>query len=237
MQKAISSPSLRHYRYLILLAMLNACVLSASTSLGYKLTALFGVHLYGTTLIFPLTYLLGDVIAEVYGYRISKIIIWQSMICCLVTAALVSIIVYIPGPSDWHHQDAYLSTLGSSLRIAAASAIGVLSGALVNAYAISKWKVLLNGRYFWLRSIGASGIGEAILTIVSVLIGFIGRSNLHDISYIIISAYIFKLSCSVIAAYPATLLVAFLKKHEEIDAYDKNIDFNPFKLNSHKNEG
>lgn len=220
----------KHNKYLILLAMLNAVVLATSTVVGYKPVSLFGATEYGTTILFPVTYFLQDAITEVYGYKVARQIVWGSMICTLVSAALLVFIVHLPAPATWPNKHAFNVVLDPMLRVAIASVLGSLLSSFVNIYLLSKWKILVKGKYFWLRSLTSTAFGELILTISSVLIGFIGRASFLEIAVIIFNAFLFKVVCTSIIIYPEVILVKFLKKAENLDVYENNIDFNPFKF-------
>ncbi len=219
----------KQYKYLYFLAMLSAVSLSTSTVLGYKAVNLFGITEYGTTILFPITYFFQDVITEVYGYRISRHLIWGGLICSIISASMLVFVVHLPPPKNWKLQAEYNVVLDPMLRVAFASVIGIILSSFINIYAIAKWKIIYHGKYFWLRSLTSTAIGEFVLTASSVLIGFIGRASLKEIASIILFAYLFKLIYSTFAVYPATLLVNFLKMKEKIDVYDYDTNFNPFK--------
>jgi uncharacterized integral membrane protein (TIGR00697 family) len=106
----------------------------------------------------PLWFVLGDVIAEVYGYKAARHVIWMAIICQFIFALSCAILISFDSPDGWANQGAYNQVLGKLPRVAFASFFAIVSGAFINAYAISKWKILLHGKYFWLRSLGASAV-------------------------------------------------------------------------------
>lgn len=218
-------------KYLLLLAMLSAVILTTSTVVGYKPVSFFGVIEYGTTILMPVIYFLQDTITEVYGYKVSRQIIWTSMICALVSAALLVFIVHLPSPATWDKKKAFDIVLDPMLRVAIASVFGILLSSFINVYLLSKWKILVKGKYFWLRSLTSTAFGELVLTIISVFIVFIGKVSFLEVSVIILNAFLFKVICTSIIIYPEVLLVNFLKKEENLDFNETNIDFNPFKFN------
>ena len=218
------------YKFLILLAMLNAVTLATSTVLGYKQVIFAGIIEYGTTILFPATYFFQDVITEVYGYKISRQIIWGAMFCALVSASMLVLVVHLPAESSWKYQKDFDTVLDPMLRVAIASTIGTLFSSFINIYLLAKWKILVKGKYFWIRSLTSTAIGELILTVVSVLIGFIGRADFHSILNIILYAFLFKVFFSFIGIYPEVILVRFLKKSEGLDTFDYGTNFNPFKF-------
>jgi uncharacterized integral membrane protein (TIGR00697 family) len=180
--------------------------------------------------ILPLTFFCSDVITEVYGYKLSRQIIWAGICCELIFAIICAELSKLPSPSYWQYSFAYNEVLGKLPRIFLAGFIGRVCGLFSNIYIISKWKILLKGKSFWLRSLGSSAVGEAVFTILSVLIIFTGTLSFPKIFSIIILAYFYKLIFSPLAIIPATICANFLKKSESVDVYDSSTNFNPFKI-------
>src|SRR5205823_14289537 len=129
---------------------------------------------------------------EVYGYPVTKKIVLYGFICDLIFGILTVFICHIPSISE-SQTIAYMQVLGLLLREVVAQMIGVLSGAFINIYLISRWKMITNGRYFWLRSIGSSTIGEAIMLVISVLIAFAGVLPYSELFRLIVYAYVYKI--------------------------------------------
>lgn len=218
------------YRYLLILAVLNTMVLCTSNVVAYKLTMIGPFLESANTIMFPLTYVFGDVIAEVYGYKVARHIIWISLFACLLSGLLVTLAVQLPAPNFWHDQQIFIDSIGSSFRVAVSSVVGVVTGAFINAYALTKWKILTRGRLFWLRSLSSTAIGEAVLTVVSVIICFAGKLDASQMIWITYAAYLYKLVFAIIVTIPLVFLVKFLKQKEGIDVFDYHTDFNPFKI-------
>jgi queuosine precursor transporter len=219
-------------KYIILLAMLYLTAFIFPLMLAYRMVHLGPFLLPGGTLFFPLSYFLGDVIAEVYGYSFSRQLVWSAILCQLIAGAFITLVLHLPTPTYWHAEADFVLVLGNSLRYAFASTIGNFFGEFINVYLISKSKILLKGKHFWLRSLAATCIGEGTLTIVVFFITFVGITNTHHVIDLMLSAYTFKMLFSIIGVLPATFLVFFLKQAEGIDAYDHAINYNPFKLSS-----
>lgn len=172
------------YQYLMLLAMIYIAVDITSMAFAYKIIVIKNVVLAACSLIFPLTYSIMDVIAEIYGYQLAKKVIWYGFICDFIFATLALFLSHLPS-HDPSQTGVYVQVFGLLLRAVIAQMAGVLIGAFVNIHFLLKWKILTRGRYFWLRSIGASTIGEAIMLIISVLIALIGVISLRQLIILI----------------------------------------------------
>ena len=188
-------------------------------------------------MIFPATYFFGDVIAEVYGYQVSRQLIWITLACEFVFTILVSQLIRVPSPHFWNHQQYYDFVFSNLWRVAVAHLIATPFGMFVNAYAITKWKVLIRGRYFWVRSICSTAVGELLFTSIAVIVvmGTGAHMSTDHILNIIGSTYLYKLVYAVITVIPAVLLVKVLKRAEGIDIYDTDTNFNPLKFNIDRN--
>lgn len=207
--------------YLLFIVMMYISIDLASMVFAYKVIEVAGVVAIASSLIFPLTYSIMDVIAEVYGYKIAKKVVFYAFICDLVFSLLTLFISYIPSITQ-QESLAYKQVLGSLLRAVVAQAIGVLTGALFNIYLISKWKLMCKGRYFWLRSIGSSMAGEAVMLIISVLVALIGVLSINQLIRLIIYTYIYKIIFAVVAAPMISLIAVFLKNTSYVDS-QKNL--------------
>ena len=198
------------YDYLLLIVMIYMAIDLSSMVFAYKIIEIGPIVSAASSLIFPLTYSIMDIIAEVYGYRTAKKIIWYAFACDFIFATLVLAISHIPSASQ-SETVVYIQVLGPLLRAVAAQTIGVLSGAFINIHLISKWKIMTNGRYFWLRSIGSSTIGEAIMLVISVFIALLGVLSISKIFQLIIYTYIYKIIFAIVAAPFISIIAAMLK--------------------------
>jgi queuosine precursor transporter len=228
MELNASSPKyFQYYTYIATLYVVSQLITSV---LAYRLIA-FGSYMEpGGIIIFPLSYFLGDVIAEVYGYKLARQAIWSAFMCLSLYSIIVSVVIHMPHPADWHNQENFISVLGMSTRAAIATIIGVTSGAFLNAYIISKWKILAHGRYFWFRSLVANATGELIVTCIIASTLFIGILPASHMFAMMVHMYIFKMIYGIIIVFPIWILVRFLKKSEGVDAYDYHTNFNIFKF-------
>lgn len=223
-------------RFIILLAMLYVITFVIPIMLGYRMVHLGWLLEPGGTLIFPASYFFGDIIAEVYGYQLVRQLIWSALFCQMALAIFITVVLHLPYPHYWHEEIDFQIVLGHSLRYAFASTIGNFFGEFVNAYLITKCKILLKGRFFWLRSLGSTCFGELALTIVVFIITFSGITSNAHVMQLVISAYLFKVIFAAIAVVPASYLVKFLKRAENIDVYDYSTNFNPFKFSIEEKE-
>jgi len=182
----------------------------------------------GGTLLFPLSYIFGDILTEVYGFNRSRKVIWLGFASAALMSATLALVGSLPPAQGWHHQEAYEAILGTTPRIVAGSLAAYWSGEFLNSFVLAKLKVLTKGRWLWTRTIGSTLAGEALDTAVFAVIAFAGVLETPLLVTLIISNYVFK--CGVeIALTPATYaVVSWLKKVEGTDWYDRDTDFNPF---------
>lgn len=223
------------YQYLTFLIMLYMTIKLITVTLIYKIITIGPFSASVSTLIIPLWFLIGDIIAEVYGYKIARHVIWIAIICQFIFSFICIALISFHSSPDWGDQEAYNYVFGKLPRVAFASFLAIISGAFVNAYALSKWKILLCGKYFWLRSLGASAIGEFIFTAVAYFSEFFGVTSLLDLLKLMTISYVIKLILNPILVIPSTIAVFVLKKLENTDVYDHNTNFNPFKISLEEN--
>lgn len=210
---------------MIQLSFLLACHL-----LVHKLVLIGGVVFSASTLVFPFTYFFGDVIAEVYGYKVSRQLIWATFFCMLLFDLIPALLIRLPSPAFWHFGPDYSTVVGQLPRTFLGDFIAINVGQFVNVYALTKLKVLMNGRNFPLRSLLSTLIGEGVFTILAFMIMFFGVNNIHVIIEAMLFSYIFKAICAFVAVYPAYLFSNYLKYTEQIDVFDVSTNFNPFSL-------
>jgi uncharacterized integral membrane protein (TIGR00697 family) len=194
-------------------------------------TIQFGsVVLQAADLIFPITYILGDVLTEVYGYKRARKAIWIGFSCSLFAVMAITLGQYLPAQGDWHDQAAYDAILGSQWRIVAASFTAYLFGEFMNSYVLAKMKIWTNGKYLWTRTIGSTIVGQAFDTSIFLTLAFYGVMPTEVLISLIGFQWLFKV-CYETAATPLTYLVVnYLKRHEGIDVYDRETKFSPFAL-------
>lgn len=217
-----------HYKYFLILTAFYITISITSLVLTYRLVVFGPFVLHGGSVIYPLSYILGDVITEVYGYKLSRQLIWISIICGFLFSFIAIIVIHLPAPGFWHNQKSFIQVLGHSLRFTTGGSIGVFVGSFVNIYIISKTKIYLHGKYFWLRGFFSSTFGEAIQSLIVVPFGFLGVVPLLKVITIMFTAFSFKMIYNLLAIGPANYLANYLKKREGIDIYDFDTKFTPF---------
>lgn len=215
--------------YVLILGMVNITISLAADIVAYKLVNLGPALLPGAPLILSLTYIIGNIVTEVYGYNVAKKIIWLTLVCELFFAISIKLIIHLPSPIFWHQHHSYNGIIDPLLRFVLAGVLAVISSSFINIYIISKWKILMKGRHFWLRSLGSSAIGGFILVLVTILVGFSGSLHWSKLIHMILSVYSIEVLYSLLGVWPASIIVGFLKLEEQLDVYDIATNFNPFK--------
>lgn len=216
---------------LMLFAMLYITADLASNVVLYKQVQIGQALFPGGVFVVPFIYCLSDVIAETYGFNVSKWIIWLGIICDFVFVFFVTNILSLPSPSNWTYQGDFNVVFGSLLRANLASVLGIICGSFINIYILSKFKVLLRGKYFWLRSIAASMTGELIVLITALPILYWGVVPGSHILQMGVSEYILRLMYAIVITVPASIIVGIVKSQLKLDTYDIGVNYNPFRLN------
>jgi queuosine precursor transporter len=184
----------------------------------------------GAIVIFPLSYLAGDVLTEVYGYARTRRVIWIGFIAAVLMAVVLLIVQYLPPASDWPFQRSYEQILGVVPRIVIGSIAAYWAGEFANSFAMAKMKVWTNGKMLWSRTIGSTVIGQAIDSIVFATIAFAGTVPIKILISIVGSIYLFKVLYEAAATPLTYLVVNSLKRAEGVDVYDRNTNFSPFRF-------
>jgi uncharacterized integral membrane protein (TIGR00697 family) len=218
------------YKAFSLLAMIYITVILAADVLIYKIATCGSITITVGSLVTPFWFIITDIIAEVYGYQLTRRLIWSGIACSALFTLVCSTLIQFPSPSFWHYQAAYDQVLGKLPRVLLGYIAGVIIGGFANTYLITKWKILTRGKYFWLRSIGSSGAGQLTFTVVTICLDLIGVMPFEKVIQLITISFTIKLIVTTLVALPSTFFVKYLKKLENIDVYDYNTDFNPFKL-------
>jgi len=203
-------------------------ILMVSNTVAVKITHLGSFYFDGATILFPLTYIFGDILTEVYGYKRSRIVVWLGFAACLIMSFTYWLVGILPAAEDWQQQEAYMAILGQTPRIVVASLLAYLGGEFINAFILAKVKIATQGRYLWLRTISSTIAGQGVDTVFFVTIAFAWVIPFDLLCYMMLSNYIFK-TCFEIIATPFTYAaVNLVKKAEAVDYYDLDTNFNPF---------
>lgn len=180
--------------------------------------------------IYPLTYAVSIMLTEVYGYAMSRRVIWCSFICNIIIAVIIMLAVALPAAATWHEQEQYAAILGRAPRLLGASFGAFLIGEFIGTYILAKLKVFTAGKYLWLRTLGATSIGQIIDSMAFTTIAFMNIVSWRNIIILGISAYWCKMVYQIILTPGIYAVARWLKKQEQVDIFDRNTNFNPFNL-------
>lgn len=184
----------------------------------------------GTVTLFPLSYLFGDVLTEVYGFARARFVIWLGFICNLIAIGAIYITMILPPASGWDGQAAYERILGYSPRLLLASFAAYLVGEFLNSYVLAKMKILTGGRWLWMRTIGSTLVGEAADSLVFITIAFGGTLPADALVRLMVTAWLVKTAYEVLATPLTYAIVNYLKRKEQVDVFDYDTNFSPFGL-------
>ena len=218
----------RRFRYYDLLVHIFVVVLLVSNLVGQKITAIGPFRISGAQLLFPITYIFGDVFTEVYGYGSSRRAIWIGFFASALLVAMGKFTVWLPAAPGWHDQEAYQKVFNFVPRLMTASLIAYWSGEFTNFYVLAKMKIWTNGRYLWTRTVGSTVAGQAVDTTVVMILAFGGSLTASLIANLILSGYLAKVLYEVLATPLTYKIVNFLKRREGVDTFDRGTNFNPF---------
>ncbi len=193
----------------------------------------FGTQIFGAgILFFPLSYVLGDVLTEVYGYARARRVIWAGFAAVIFMAAMAWVVVALPPADIWEGQAAYVEVFGLTPRIVLASIIAFWAGELANAFVMARMKVWSKGKNLWQRTIGSTIVGQGVDSILFYPIAFLGVWTTSAVVTVLITNYILKVLWEALLTPVTYFVVGKLKKIEGVDVYDEDTDFNPFSLRS-----
>jgi uncharacterized integral membrane protein (TIGR00697 family) len=218
-------------RYFDVMVALFVAVLIISNIASTKILALWKFTFDGGTILFPLSYIFGDILTEVYGFSRSRRVIWLGFFSALLMSLVFYIVQILPAAGDWNNQEAYESILGFVPRIVMASLIAYFAGEFTNSIILSRLKVAMKGKFLWVRTISSTLIGEGIDTFVFCMIAFYGSLPNHLLGAVILSNYIFKCGVEILFTPLTYKIVGLLKRSEQMDVFDHGVSYNPFRLN------
>jgi queuosine precursor transporter len=219
---------LRQFRYLDRLIIVFVTVLLVSNIVAPKLVRVGPFLFSGAQLLFPITYIFGDVFTEVYGYAASRRAIWSGFFASALLSTLTAIIITLPAAPDWHGQAAYEEVLGMTPRIFVASLIAYWVGEFANSFVMARLKVATRGRFLWMRTIGSTMVGQAVDSALVMTIAFVGIYSAKQIMTLIMSGYLFKVIYEAAATPVTYIVVGTLKRREGVDILDTDTNFSPF---------
>ncbi|MDD6284838.1 MAG: queuosine precursor transporter [Firmicutes bacterium] len=210
--------------FLTLTAVYVTCLLLSNLIAG-KICSFFGISLPAAVILFPVTYILGDVLTEVYGYKKAKSVIWLGFGCSLFAVIIYMITIALPGASFFENQSAFAAVLGTTPRVALASFVGYLAGELINSMVLSRLKVMTKGKLLWVRTIASTVIGEFIDSFIFISISFFGTMSNSALFKMILFQYLFKTVYEIVFTPVTYAVVRWIKNKESVDTYDHGIKY------------
>lgn len=218
----------KNFKHLGTIGVFFVAVLLISNVASTKIVDFGWFAFDGGTLLFPLSYIFGDILTEVYGYKKARGVIWLGFFCALLMSIVFIVVGQLPASPDWGNQAAYDAILGLTPRIVLASLVAYLAGSFSNSFTLAKLKIFTKGKMLWTRTIGSTIIGEFVDSTIFILIAFWGVLPGTLLVTLIVSNYIFKTVIEILFTPATYRAVKILKKSEDYDHYDKGTNFNPF---------
>jgi uncharacterized integral membrane protein (TIGR00697 family) len=227
----------RSYRWLPFITALFVTTLITSNIIAVKLVNLFGLFVPAAVILFPIAYIFGDVLTEVYGYAHARQVIWTGFFCNLVAVIAIWLGGLLPAAPFWAAgnfatsqtaQQAYQAILGAAPRLLLASFIAYLIGEFLNSFVLAKLKLKTAGKFLWIRTIGSTLIGQGADSAVFITIAFVGIIPANGLVLAILSQWFLKTAYETIATPLTYVVVNALKKAENEDYFDRDTNFNPF---------
>jgi len=235
-----STLSAHRFRYYDFLMAATCVVIVCSNIIGAGKVAMIGGVSFGAgILFFPLSYVAGDVLTEVYGYARARRVIWAGFAAAAFAAGMAAFITWIPPAPDWNvdvggisKQDAFALNFGQAPRIVAASCFAIWAGELANSFVMAKMKIASGGKHLWRRTIGSTAVGQGVDTILFYPLAFAGFWSPELLMKVMATNYVLKVAWEAFLTPVTYRIVGFLKRAEGVDVYDKETDFTPFSVKS-----
>lgn len=215
-------------RYYDLIGGLFVAILLISNIAATKLVGFGNFPFDGGTFLFPLSYIFGDILTEVYGFARARRVIWLGFAANVLAALTFAVIAALPPASIWPNQEAFELILGVVPRIVLASMIAYLVGEFTNSVILAKLKVATKGKHLWTRTIGSTLVGEAVDTTLFVIIAFYGVIPTNELWLMMAFNYVFKCGVEIVLTPATYALVGFLKRKEQVDVFDTDTRFTPW---------
>lgn len=226
----ISIKRANHFRFFPLLAMIFGCALVATNIASSKLIEIFGMTLSGGTGSYELTYCLGGIITEVYGYKRARQLIWGAIACNLIVLIFISLSIYLPASPHWPHQDQYASVLGAMPRVIGASLFSFFCSEFLNSYMVAKLKIIHKGKKLWFRIILSSLIAMTVDNFMFLTLCYLGTIPVSHILGLLNKNYIISLLFEWSSIPIVAKISKKLKETEDVDVFDIETNFTPFSL-------
>lgn len=220
----------KHFKFLQLISLLYVTFILLTMMIENRVIMIGHFKILSGTLIIPLSYATSDIITEVYGYKEMRRLIWTSILILYLCATIVFVIIHLPTGSYQTEDKPYYQVLSYFLKDAITYSIAAVTSIFLNSYIISKWKLLVKGRIFWLRSLGSTAIGEALFILIWGFLGFSKQFDIQTLLQLMLASYLCKIIYNIFTIIPISIITTLLKNSEKVDVFDYNIKFNPFAL-------
>ena len=221
----------RAYKYYDMVMAAFVTVLLCSNLIGAsKVCTLWGFTFGAGVLFFPISYIFGDILTEVYGYARARKVVWSGFGALIFASFMSLTILRLPPADGWGHQDAFETVFGSTWRIVAASLVAYFCGEFCNSYVLAKMKIWTSGRFLWARTIGSTIVGEAVDSLIFYPLAFYGVWPSQLVLKVMAGNYLLKVGWEVVNTPVTYRVVSFLKRAEHEDYYDRETRFTPFSL-------
>ena len=228
--RAIKAETVHQFRSFDVVMAAFVAILLLSNVIGAAKVATLGGWEFGAgILFFPLGYVIGDVLTEVYGYARARRCIWVGFSALLFMAFMSWVVVSLPPAAGWTGQAAYESVFGQVPRIVFASIIAFWAGEFVNSYVLARMKIWTQGKHLWSRTIGSTIFGQGVDSLIFYPLAFWGVWNSHQVLTVLVTNWLLKVSWEVVLTPVTYFVVNTLKRHEGVDLFDEGTDFTPFK--------
>ncbi|HEU0164146.1 MAG TPA: queuosine precursor transporter [Thermomicrobiales bacterium] len=228
---AVNPAALGSPYFLVIVALYVTCLIMANI-LAVKILHIGPWVADAGTMTFPVAYIVGDILTEVYGYSIARRVIWLGFICNLLAVGMIQIAGAMPADSSWDGGDAYNRIFGSTPRILFASACAYIVGEFVNSYVLARMKIWTNGRFLWTRTIGSTIVGEGLDSVIFVTVAFAGTMSGGLVWQMVYTNWILKTVYETIFTPVTYLVINKLKQIEGVDKFDRGTNFNPLAVGS-----
>jgi queuosine precursor transporter len=224
-------PPGRSYKYYDLVMAAFVTVLLCSNIIGAaKIVRVGGWDFGAGILFFPISYIFGDILTEVYGYKRARKVVWAGFAALGFASVMSWVIVHLPPAPGWPGQDVYEKAFGSTWRISLSSIMAFWAGEFTNSFVLAKMKILTNGRFLWTRTIGSTMAGELVDSLIFYPLAFTGVWTTKQIVTVLFTNYLLKSGWEVVNTPITYKIVGFLKRAEAEDYYDRDTNFTPFSL-------
>ncbi len=225
----VSANSQSHFRHYDLVMAAFVAILLLSNLIGAaKLSTVAGFTFGAGILFFPVSYVIGDILTEVYGYARARRVIWTGFAALIFMAFMSYVVVAMPPAASWKGQEAYEQVFGSTWRIVAASIIAFWAGEFVNSFVLARMKIWTRGKALWSRTIGSTVFGQGVDSLLFYPIAFLGIWETSDVLTVMVTNWLLKVVWEAVLTPVTYVAVGTLKRREGVDVYDTDTDFSPF---------